>query len=305
MKRVDIFVARQPILNTNQKICAYELLYRNDNDSIFSEIDDEQATSNVINSALQIGFEELSEGKPCFINFTEKLLEGTIPVYLHPEMVVIEILETVSPTDKLIENCKILKSLGYKIALDDLSLSYKLLKLINSPIIGPIHKIKSIKQAIVFLGLKELKKWIYVLSFQTYKYKSDSITNEVIKMCFIRAKAGEWIAHHTGNRKESASYFLIGMFSLIDTLMKRPLDTVLKQLPLDINIRETILGNKTPYSDIVDLVVATERADWSEIGRLSVDVGISIQELFGIYKESMKWAKQLMEESLYQEAVRS
>lgn len=269
---VDIFVARQPILNINQKICAYELLYRNDNESNFSEIDDEQATSNVINSALQIGFEELSEGKPCFINFTEKLLEGTIPVYLHPEMVVIEILETVSPTDKIIKNCKILKSLGYKIALDDfqmsfenenlykllrladivkvdirntprkeqleifqalnqydvlflaekvetreeyeqclrdgyrffqgyffskpvilstsdvpfqnhsvimimselsqqepdiesitkiiqadLSLSYKLLKLINSPVIGPIHKIKSIKQAILF-GLKRVKE---------------------------------------------------------------------------------------------------------------------------------------------------
>lgn len=153
------------------------------------------------------------------------------------------------------------------------------------------------------MGLKELKKWIYVLSFQNHKNKSDTITKEVIKMCFIRAKAGELIAQHTGNRKESASYFLIGMFSLIDRLMKRPLDTVLKQLPLDINIRETILGNKTPYSNIVDLVIATERADWFKIERLSMHVGISIQELFRIYKESMKWAKQLMEESLYQEAV--
>lgn len=413
---MDIFVARQPILNTSQQVFAYELLYRNDNNNGFSNVEGEQATTDVINSVLQIGFEELSEGKPCFINFTEKLLENTtIPSFLKPEMMVIEVLETVNPTDKIIENCKTLKDMGYKIALDDfemkfgdenfnqlleladlikidirktsrleqikifhalkrynvlflaekvetreeyeqclrdgytffqgyffskpvilstsdvpfqnqniaiimselsrqdseidieyitriiqgdVSLTYKLLKLINSPITGPVHQIKTIKHAIVYLGLKELKKWIYVLSFRENSNKSDPVTNEVIKLCFIRAKAGELIAQETGNRKESSSYFLIGMLSLMDTLMKRPLNKVLEQLPLDQSIKETLLGNTTPYSDIVNLIIKVERAEWSQIGKLSKNVGISKQKLFLIYKESMKWAKEVMEESL-------
>jgi c-di-GMP-related signal transduction protein len=412
---VDIFVARQPILNTSQQVCAYELLYRNDNQNRFSNVEGEQATSDVINSVLQIGFEELSEGKPCFINFTEKLLENTtIPSFLQPEMMIIEVLETVNPTDKVIENCKTLKDQGYKIALDDfemkldnenfnklleladivkidirktsrleqikifhalksynviflaekvetreeyeqclrdgyqffqgyffskpvilstsdvpfqnqnvaiimnelsrrdleidieyitkiiqsdVSLSYKLLKLINSPITGPVKQIKSIKHAIIFLGLKELRKWIYVLSFRENSFKTDPYTNEVIKMCFIRAKAGELIAQEIGKRKESSSYFLIGMLSLIDTLMKRPLHKVLDQLPLDNFVLETLLGYKTPYSDIVDLIIEVERADWFKIGKISKTVGISKHKLFHLYKESMKWAKEVMEES--------
>ena len=48
----------------------------------------------------------------------------------------------------------------------DLSLSYKLLKLINSPIIGRVYKIKLIKQVYYFIGLKDLIKWIFLLSFR-------------------------------------------------------------------------------------------------------------------------------------------
>ena len=278
---MEIFVARQPIFTLKQEVCAYELLYRSSNQNRFSHIDGNQATTDVINSFLEIGVDELSEGKPCFINFTEQLLEYAIPTYFQPNMIVVEVLETVKPTDKVIEICRKLKEQGYKIALDDfemkcegenfnellkladiikvdirqtsrseqlnlltslksfnlkflaekvetrdeyeqclkdgyqyfqgyffskpmilstsdmpvfnhniliilqelsqfepninriteiieadLSLSYKLLKLINSPIIGRVYKIKSIKQAIVLLGLKELRKWIFLLSFR-------------------------------------------------------------------------------------------------------------------------------------------
>src|SRR5690606_19740960 len=82
----------------------------------------DQATSEVINSFLQIGIEELSDGKPCFVNFTETLLENTVPTFLQPELMVVEILETVRPTEKIIENCMKLKAQGYKIALDDFEL---------------------------------------------------------------------------------------------------------------------------------------------------------------------------------------
>src|SRR5690606_37162544 len=106
-----------------QEVFAYELLYRNDkHDNLYTNLDSDQATSEVINSFLQIGIEELSDGKPCFVNFTETLLENTVPTFLQPELMVVEILETVRPTEKIIENCMKLKAQGYKIALDDFEL---------------------------------------------------------------------------------------------------------------------------------------------------------------------------------------
>ena len=137
-----------------------------------------------------------------------------------------------------------------KIIETDLSLCYKLLKLINSPIIGRVYKIKSIKQAIVLLGLKELKKWIFLLSFRETVKKNNQVPDEAVKMYWIRAKSSELIALNLGKGLESSSYFLVGMFSLIDTLMKQPIEKIMNQLPLQQEIKETIFGYKTQYSDV-------------------------------------------------------
>ncbi|MFC3885047.1 EAL and HDOD domain-containing protein [Bacillus songklensis] len=180
----------------------------------------------------------------------------------------------------------------------NLSLSFKLLKLMNSPIFGRVYEIKSIKQAIVLLGLKELKKWIYVLSLRETVNNASQVPNEVIKMCFTRAKVSELIALNIGKRLECPSYFLTGMLSLIDTLLKQPLEKLMKQLPLDKEIKDALLGSPSPYRDVLDLVIVVERAEWSEIGKLADRVGIGKQKLFDIYKESMKWTKGVMEGTL-------
>lgn len=76
----------------------------------------------------------------------------------------------------------------------DLSLSYQSLKLLNSPANRPIQKIKSIRQAIVLLGFKEIKRWIFILSFKDLTKKQNSSKNEVVKISLIRAKLCELLA---------------------------------------------------------------------------------------------------------------
>ncbi|RDW16477.1 hypothetical protein CWR48_16470 [Oceanobacillus arenosus] len=401
---MEIYVARQPILNTNQEVCAYELLYRSNEQNEFSNIDGDQATSDVINSFMHIGIDELSEGKRCFINFTDTLLTHSVPEFFPPEMIVVEILETVIPTEQIVESCRKLKEKGYKIALDDfimrdgdknftklieladiikvdihntpnqerkkilktlkeynvtllaekvetmaeyeqcvkegytyfqgyffskpailstndvpiynhnivlilnelaqsepnidritgiietdISLSIKLLRLINSPMVGSIYEIKSIKQAIAYLGFNELNKWIFLLSLRERANQKEKRLDEVTKMCFIRAKIGELIALQKGKRMEAPSYFLVGLLSLIDTLMKQPIDKLMRQLPLDHKIKETILGKNTHYSDIFHLTVTMERAEWRELNILANKVGINKRKLFEIYKEALRW----------------
>ena len=87
---------------------------------MFPNINGDQATAEVIiNGFLNIGIEELSYGKPCFINFTENLLQLRLPTYFQPQDIVVEVLESVIPSKEIIGICKELKQLGYKIALDD------------------------------------------------------------------------------------------------------------------------------------------------------------------------------------------
>lgn len=117
---MDIFIARQPILNVNKKIVAYELLYRDSDINSFSNVDGNIATSNVItNSFENIGLDKLSDDKKVFINFTEKLIIDDVASLYPKEKLVIEVLETVKINEAVIKSVKELYEQGYTIALDD------------------------------------------------------------------------------------------------------------------------------------------------------------------------------------------
>lgn len=114
------YAARQPILDVNKKLYAYELLFRDSIDNVFPEIDGDEATSKMIEaSKFNMGISDFTGSKPAFINFTLETLKQGYPEMLTNEEVVIEILETVKPGKKLLGICKDLHSKGYTIALDD------------------------------------------------------------------------------------------------------------------------------------------------------------------------------------------
>ena len=114
------YAARQPILDVNKKLYAYELLFRDSIDNVFPDIDGDEATSKMIEaSKFNMGISDFTGNKPAFINFTLETLSQGYPEMLTNEEVVIEILETVKPGKKLLSICKDLHSKGYTIALDD------------------------------------------------------------------------------------------------------------------------------------------------------------------------------------------
>ena len=114
------YAARQPILDKDKQLFAYELLFRDGIDNVFPEVDGDEATSKMIEaSRFNIGLSEFTGGKPAFINFTIETLNSHYPEMLTPKEVVVEILETVKPGKRLLAHCKDLHEKGYTIALDD------------------------------------------------------------------------------------------------------------------------------------------------------------------------------------------
>lgn len=114
------YVARQSITDRNKNTFAYELLFRDGEKNCFPDIAPDEATSKLITgSHLTLGVEEITDGKPAFINFHEDTLLYRFPTSLDPLNVVIEVVETVNISQKLIDACKHIRELGYKIALDD------------------------------------------------------------------------------------------------------------------------------------------------------------------------------------------
>jgi c-di-GMP-related signal transduction protein len=118
------YVARQPILDRELNTHAYELLFRDSLDNVFPPISAQQATARlVVEQFLQQNIDQLIGGRPCFINFPHSLLLEGLAECLPQEKVVIEILEDATPDDALLAKVVQLNQLGYRMALDDFTLS--------------------------------------------------------------------------------------------------------------------------------------------------------------------------------------
>lgn len=114
------YVARQPILDIDQNVVAYELLFRDGKSNSFPNIDPNQATSNILtNNHLTLGVEQVTGDLPAYINFHSQTLIKRFPSFLDPKKIVIEILEDIDISSELIASVKSLKEKGYTLALDD------------------------------------------------------------------------------------------------------------------------------------------------------------------------------------------
>ena len=114
------YAARQPILDRNKELYAYELLFRDGLENAFPDVDGDEATSRMVEgSQFSFGLDDFLGDKPGFINFTLDTLQKKYPSMLPKEQVVIEILETVQPGKRLLAECQQLKEQGYVLALDD------------------------------------------------------------------------------------------------------------------------------------------------------------------------------------------
>lgn len=114
------FVARQPILDREKAIFAYELLFRSGVENYFHSDAPDSATSSVmVDSFLVLGMQSLTGGRKAFINVTKNVIVNHYATLLPKELAVVEVMETVEPDQKVVSACEALKKKGYLIALDD------------------------------------------------------------------------------------------------------------------------------------------------------------------------------------------
>lgn len=144
---MDDFLARQGIYNKEKNVIGYELLYRTSNKNKYDyTIEACKATIETIKIFKEIGSKKLTRDKRAFINFTEKLIIEREYKRLKKEAVVIEILEEVRPTNKILSRLGELKKEGYILALDDVSDDIEYEKFLNFIDIYKIDFIKTSKE---------------------------------------------------------------------------------------------------------------------------------------------------------------
>lgn len=171
----------------------------------------------------------------------------------------------------------------------DVGLSYKLLRLVNSGYYSLADEVKSIQQAIAMIGLQQLRSWMMLLMMATV----DDKPHELTAVALQRAKMCEMLGKALGERK-AESYFLIGLLSVLDAIMDLPMVQVVESLSLTAEITEALIYRKGKLGLALSAVIATEGGDWDPI----LQLGIKPHVWRNIYFESVKSSTLIMNEVL-------
>ncbi len=169
----------------------------------------------------------------------------------------------------------------------EISLSYRLLRYINSAFFGLRNKISSLKQALLLLGEREIRKWITLVTLATL---GEDKPEELVIQSILRAKFCESLAPSIGLLHRAEDLFLMGMFSMIDALLDRPLSEILSDLPISEDIKRALLGEENPLAMVYRYILLYEKGDWEGLSELGLRLGIDEARVGPLYMEAVRWS---------------
>jgi EAL and modified HD-GYP domain-containing signal transduction protein len=163
----------------------------------------------------------------------------------------------------------------------DVALSYKLLRYINSAAFGLPLEIESIRYAVVYLGIDEVRKWASLIVLSNINDKP----SELINTSLVRAKMCELLTSFTGQGNPGTA-FIVGLFSTLDAMMDAPLAEVLGKLPVVKDVKAALLETQGTYGHYLNVILAYEKADWATID----SERLTQAAVSDIYCQSIRWA---------------
>jgi len=168
----------------------------------------------------------------------------------------------------------------------DVSISYKILKLINSSFFSFSREVDSIKQAIVILGRKQLSSWASMIALS----KLDDRPSEMIHLAMTRGKMCEMLAEKS-DLKPLESFFTVGLFSALDILMERDIESIIAPLPLNDEVENALLKHEGVLGEALKCTLAYEIADFENVSFQNL-----IEDDFFIANvEAVSWANMAMD----------
>ena len=168
----------------------------------------------------------------------------------------------------------------------NVGLTYKLLKLVNSRFVKS-NTISSIKHAVSMLGIRSLRKWVSLALVQTM---STNETSELIVTSMVRSHLLESIARNSNFKTHSDELTLMGILSILDVMLKRPMAELLEELPVADTIKSALVGEPSLYTPIYTICMSYEQGDFSNLAENCALIDYDTNALPSHYIEAVKWA---------------
>lgn len=168
----------------------------------------------------------------------------------------------------------------------DVALTYKILKLVNSKIVHG-NEISSIRHGLSILGVKAIRRWLSLAMVQNL---STTETSELVITSMVRSQLLEHIAINSNLKPHTQELTLIGILSILDVMLEKPMEELLATLPLTAEVKNTLLGEKSIYSDAFALCLDYEKGDFTQVKDCSAHINYDLNQLPTHYVDAVKWA---------------
>ena len=167
----------------------------------------------------------------------------------------------------------------------DPSLTYRLLRLVNSPVFGIRNEVRSIQSALGFIGDGMFRR---MATMAIASELSGPGGSELLRMTFVRGRFCELAAVSAG--LNPTEQYLLGILSLLPALMRAPMESLAGCMPLRTEALEALLGSHNPERGSLDWIESYEQGKWNYCDDASVRLGLPVTLLPAIYAEALIWA---------------
>lgn len=170
------------------------------------------------------------------------------------------------------------------ILANDVALSYKLMRFINSAYFDLHTPVSTLRQALVYMGLNALRGWVSLMIV----LDTDDRPNALKELAVIRAKFCQLLAEYMGVN-DGAAYFTAGLFSVLDTLLGMSMDRILFRIPIGGETKEALLNRTGPVGEVLRFAIAHER------GLLGAGkyLHLNASDINKAYLEALDWSREL------------
>jgi EAL and modified HD-GYP domain-containing signal transduction protein len=177
-----------------------------------------------------------------------------------------------------------------QIAKRDPGVVVKVVAMANSPMLGLSQPLTSIDQAIMVLGRAQLYRW---LSIGMFRAGASSPRDEVLlELALARGRFLEMLGQEKHNRLECDELFLLGLLSLVDSLLGLPMSAVVARINLSPALTDVLLNSGGPLGRYLMLSIAVEKGHVQNVARLSEQLGYSLETIESASVEALGWAEE-------------
>ena len=171
----------------------------------------------------------------------------------------------------------------------DATLTYSLLRIVNSAYFALRNRATDVHQGVMILGLNQLRQWIYLMGCTDDNGELDASNEEMLKLSFTRGTFAKELHKYVKKLPISRNdAYLMGMFSTLHHLIAAPLEEILSDVPVAQEVKDALLRHEGVCGQLYDLMLCYERADWAEINRLGEELGLPMDRLPIIYFQCLE-----------------